>query len=378
MSPAIDAGGNGTFARAAAGDVRRRQVLARFLAYQATQNQLQRLSIRTGKLLCRPTSIYVALTSRCDARCAMCDMWKRDPIEELPTSAWTDALLSLRRWLGPFHVNFNGGEAYLRGDFIELLRYCGENDILAGFITNAFHLDREVARETVRAEPFNISISLDGIQPRTHDALRGHRGAYEKVMEGLEHLTEYRHAFRSRSRMIIKSTVMRQNLAELPSLARWAEQRGDLAIYFQPVIPMWSQGARRQFEVDIDVLDEVVEELIQLKRAGAPILNATGTLRLFKPYFRDENLVEIGRDVCYVGVKNMFFHPDGGVHLCEHAFGSVGNVTRTSPREIWTSPEAAEVRERIVACQRPCLQTCIVKRSLADNFDLFRNLLLRH
>lgn len=377
MSVAVDARGNGSFARTAVDNVRRRRTLARFLANQAAQSQLQRLSVRTGKLFCRPTSIYVALTSRCDARCAMCDMWKRDPIEELPTEVWTDTLLSLRRWLGPFHVNFNGGEAYLRGDFIELLRYCREHDILAGFITNAFHMDREVARETVWAQPFNISISLDGIQPRTHDALRGHRGAYEKVMESLEHITEFRRAFDSRSRMIIKSTVMRQNLGELPALARWAEQRGDLAIYFQPVIPLWSRGARRQFQVDTDLLDEVVDELIELKRAGAPILNANGTLRLFKPYFRDENLVEVGRDVCFVGVKNMFFHPDGGVFLCEHAFGKVGNISESTPEEIWTSDEAREVRERIVACQRPCLQTCIVKRSLSDNVELARNLLLR-
>ena len=33
-------------------------------------------------------------------------------------------------------MNFNGGEAYLRGDFVELLRFCADNDILAGFITN--------------------------------------------------------------------------------------------------------------------------------------------------------------------------------------------------------------------------------------------------
>jgi MoaA/NifB/PqqE/SkfB family radical SAM enzyme len=377
MSVAIEARGNGSIARAAVNSVRRRQTLARFLTQQAAQNQLQRLSIRTGKLLCRPTAIYVALTSRCDAHCAMCDMWKREPIEELPTAAWTDALLALRQWLGPYHVNFNGGEAYLRGDFVELLRFCADHDILAGFITNAFHMSREVARETVRAEPFNISISLDGIQPRTHDALRGHRGAYEKVMEGLEHITEFKNAYQTRSRVIIKSTVMRQNVAELPSLARWVEQRGDLAIYFQPVIPLWSKGARRQFGLDIAVLDEVVEELIAMKRAGAPILNAIGTLKLFKPYFRDENLAEVGRDVCYVGVKNMFFHPDGGVYLCEHAFGDVGNIRDDSPETIWKSARAAEVRSKTVACQRPCLQTCIVKRSLTDNFDLFRNLLLR-
>ena len=85
MSVAIEARDNGTIARTAVDSVRRRRILARFLTQQATQNQLQRLSIRTGRLLCRPTAIYVALTSRCDAHCAMCDTWRREPSEELST-----------------------------------------------------------------------------------------------------------------------------------------------------------------------------------------------------------------------------------------------------------------------------------------------------
>jgi len=341
------------------------------------QNPLQKQSIRTGHLMSRPTAIYVALTSQCDARCAMCDMWRREPIEELSTDAWTTTLLDLRRWLGPYHVNFNGGEAYLRGDFISILRFCSDNGILAGFITNALHIDREMARETVKARPFNVSISLDGNRARTHDALRGHRGAYDKVMETLENFSEFKRQYRARFSMIVKSTIMRQNLPELPDLVRWVRRRGDMAIYFQPVIPLWSRGARKQFEVDIDLLDRVIDELIERKRKGAPILNSVANLELYKPYFRDITLPNMERDVCHVGVKNLFVHPEGDVYLCEHAFDPIGNITRQSVRDIWASPEAGEIRRGIVECKRPCLQTCIVKRTLGENVDLFRNLVLR-
>ncbi len=367
----------GSSARQAARRARRANALARFSANHVLQSQLQRQSIRTGRLLCRPTSIYVALTSRCDARCAMCDMWRREPLTELSTDAWTKALLDMRRWLGPYHVNFNGGEAYLRGDFISLLRFCADNGILAGFITNALHIDREMARETVKAEPFNISISLDGIRARTHDALRGRRGAFDRVMETLEHFSEFKREYRSNFRLIAKATIMRQNLAELPDLVRWVRRRGDMAIFFQPVIPLWSRGARKQFEVDIELLDRVIDELIERKRQGAPILNSVGNLELVKPYFRDETLPNMERDVCHVGVKNLFLHPEGDVYLCEHAFDPIGNVTERSIRDIWTGETAEQTRRRIVECKRPCLQTCIVKRSLWENMDLFRNLVLR-
>ncbi len=364
-------------ARLTARRARRARTLARFTAAQAMQAQLQRETIRSGRLLCKPTSIYVALTSRCDARCAMCDMWRRDPIEELPTDDWTRVLLQMRRWLGPYHVNFNGGEAYLRGDFVSILRFCNDNGILAGFITNGLHIDREMARETVKADPFNVSISLDGTRARTHDALRGRRGAFDKVMECLEHFTEFRRQYRAQFRMIVKATVMRQNLAELPDLVRWVRRRGNLSIYFQPVIPLWSRGARVQFEVDFALLDRVIDELIDRKRSGAPILNSVANLQLYKPYFRDINLPNMERDVCHVGVKNLFLHPEGDVYLCEHAFDPIGNIQHDSIDRVWTSERAEEVRRGIIECKRPCLQTCIVKRSLRENVDLFRNLVLR-
>jgi len=367
----------GIAARRTVRKARRARNFARFSSYQLLQTPLQKQSVRTGHLLCRPTSIYVALTSRCDARCAMCDMWRREPIEELSTDTWTTTLLDIRRWLGPYHVNFNGGEAYLRGDFISILRFCADNGILAGFITNALHIDREMARETVKAQPFNVSISLDGNRSRTHDALRGHPGAYDKVMETLENFAEFKRQYGARFSIIVKSTIMRQNLPELPDLVRWVRRRQDMSIYFQPVIPAWSRGARTQFEVDFDLLDRVIDELVARKRKGAPILNSVANLQLYKPYFRDETLPNMERDVCHVGVKNLFLHPEGDVYLCEHAFEPIGNITRQRVRDIWASPEAQDVRQGIVQCRRPCLQTCIIKRTLVENVDLFRNLVLR-
>ena len=351
--------------------------VARFAANQVIQGRLQESSIRSGKLRCKPTAVYVALTSACDCRCAMCDMWRREPIAELPTAIWTETLMEMRRWLGPYHVNFNGGEPYLREDFNRILRFCGEHGILAGFVTNAIHMDRAIARETIEANPFNISISLDGMAARTHDALRGHEGAHAKVMRAIDHLCEFREQLGARSKIIIKPTVMKKNLAELPEMARWVEGRGDLLLYLQPVIPWWSTGSKNQFGVDLGLLDGVVDELLDAREGGAPILNSPDHLRSFKPYFRDATLPDVARGVCHVGVKNFFIHPDGDVFLCEHEFDAVGNITRDTPADIWRSRRAEATRAQVLSCHEPCLQTCIVKRSLADNVDMFRNLVLR-
>jgi radical SAM protein with 4Fe4S-binding SPASM domain len=358
--------------------VKRRIELARFMINQFLQAQLQRASMKTGRVLCRPTSVYSMITSRCDLRCVMCEWWKRPAIEELPTEVWTDTLSHLRKWLGPFHINFNGGEIFLREDMIDILNYASSQGIMAGIVTNAFHVDRELARDIIKAGPFNINISLDGVDRKTHDGLRGTKGVFERVMQTVDHLIEFKEYYGSDSRIIIKPTVMTRNLEEMPALVKWAQGKGHIVINLQPVIPTWTKGAQRQFNIETERLDEIVDTLIHYKQHGAPILNPVSHLESLKAYFRDETPPIFENDSCYVGLKNFFIHPSGDVYLCEHDYGPVGNITEQRPVEIWRSEKAEWAREKIRRCRKSCLQTCTVRRSFREDLDLFQKLVLKN
>ena len=73
-------------------------------------------------------------------------------------------------------------------------------------------------------------------------------------------------------------------------------------------------------------------------------------------------------------VQNFFIWPRGEVYLCTF-MSSVGSLRSNSPREIWVSPEAEEQRKKIKVCKREdCLITCLVRRSLAEKFKVFRSL----
>src|SRR5947209_17354128 len=64
---------------------------------------------------CRPTSIGIMVTNRCNAKCLHCDIWKNRGQEDTPTlDDWKRMVGELREWLGPVHVYFSGGEALLR------------------------------------------------------------------------------------------------------------------------------------------------------------------------------------------------------------------------------------------------------------------------
>src|ERR1051325_9352732 len=74
---------------------------------------------------CRPTSIIFLMTERCNSRCTHCDIWKiRGKETDAPSlEEWKKVLDDLREWLGPAQVTLSGGEALLRRDTTDLLRY---------------------------------------------------------------------------------------------------------------------------------------------------------------------------------------------------------------------------------------------------------------
>src|SRR5579864_3892650 len=73
---------------------------------------------------CRPVSIALAFTERCNARCVHCDIWKnRGGEATLAPDRWKILLKELRSWLGPVHVVITGGEALLRPYTPDVLSY---------------------------------------------------------------------------------------------------------------------------------------------------------------------------------------------------------------------------------------------------------------
>src|SRR5271169_2299477 len=80
---------------------------------------------------CRPTTITILLTERCNARCVHCDIWKNRGKEAGPSvDQWKTTMRDLRRWLGPVHVAFSGGEALLMPFAAEVVSYASSVGLL--------------------------------------------------------------------------------------------------------------------------------------------------------------------------------------------------------------------------------------------------------
>jgi len=324
---------------------------------------------RSGINLCRPHQVYAIITNRCDARCRMCPCWRKEPGEELDAEKWCSILEELKRFSGAYHVNFSGGEPFLRSDLFEILRFCAGRGILCGITTNARSIDRTAARELVDMGLFNINISLDSTRAELHDRIRGLPGLFDRVMDAFGYLKEAQKETGKKTHLIIKPTIMKDNFREMRGLASLAKELSLKGVNFQPLF-RWTENYD-QFRVDDpDAFSAAIDEVIALKKEGWPILNAVSHLEAMKIYYRAP-APEDRRGDCHVGLHNFCIKPNGDVYLC-YDYPSIGNVRELTVRELWSSPQAAAQRRRMRECRALCLATCQVKRTLAEKMDLLK------
>jgi radical SAM enzyme (rSAM/lipoprotein system) len=87
-------------------------------------------------------------------------------------------------------VVLTGGEPLMRKD----LETCGEEIYKRGFpwgmVTNGFGMTPTRFNSLLNAGLRSITISLDGLNPETHDLFRGKNGSWEKAMAAIELVTQ--------------------------------------------------------------------------------------------------------------------------------------------------------------------------------------------
>jgi radical SAM protein with 4Fe4S-binding SPASM domain len=91
--------------------------------------------------------------------------------------------------LGVIEVTLIGGEAYLRDDWLTLVRAIRGHGMECTMVTGGRGLTAERARGAKDAGLTSASVSVDGPGP-THDALRGLAGSYQAAVSAMRNLSE--------------------------------------------------------------------------------------------------------------------------------------------------------------------------------------------
>ena len=298
---------------------------------------------------CRPTTITLLLTDRCNSRCVHCDIWKYKGRDEgLAAEEWEAALRELREWLGPVHVVLSGGEALLRPYTPELLAYGSEQGLLMELLTHGYWEDQARIERVARARPWRVTLSLDGIGA-THDRIRGRSHFFERTTRSIETLERVRREEGLDFTIRLKTVLMAYNLDDAPELVRYASRPG-MEIVFQAVEQNYASEedadwwrSSENWPRDTERAVAAVERLVAMKREGYPIGNSIAQLQVMIPYFRDPDAWRVatqshaasdhGGSLCSA-LTHLQVRSNGDVVVCFSA-PPIGNLRDAPLRAIW-------------------------------------------
>ena len=321
---------------------------------------------------------YMEVTRRCNLRCKMCqyiDWLENVPIKqqmegELSTEEWLRVVDQVQRWS---LVTFTGGEAFVRKDFMEILSHASRK-ARTHFISNATMIPEDRAQAIVDLAPkrmgglgFNFAgTSIEGPGER-HDEIRKMRGAWDRSMNGISRLRDYREKAGKQCPLIHVTTVIQQDNVDvlhlMPAMVKEAgvdvlnlvtetrmhdlEDLGEVnpAVYNLEDLT-WPRVERAQLA---EALDRTEAEA---RRVGLEMRLPRMPREQLLDYYDDVRL-NLKEYECRNAWNTLFIGRQGNVYPCWII--KVGNVREHSIKELWNNATMRDFRK---TCQKKLFATC--------------------
>lgn len=326
------------------------------IKYYSTR-ALQELSLRTGHSFSKPTGCIVLLTNRCNARCLHCHSWKAERDEhEISTSEWLEVLTQLRAWLGPVFLSITGGETLLKKDAIQIARFAAYQGFWTEFLTNGYLVDKESASQLVDSGVKRIKVSIDGSNPAIHDLIRGQNGFFTRAVDALKMLVEEKQRQQSQFVLWAKTSIMSHNIDDLENIAEIARELGLDGVEYQALEPIYYSEQLRDKKWFLDnplwvsdtaQAETAINQLIELKTQGYPIVNTVENLEMIRHYFHDPEALahkvhsheyKKKKSTCRSWVGGLQIMPDGGMKMC-HFMEPFAYAHKGSIKKSWIKRE---------------------------------------
>ena len=288
----------------------------------------------------RPVYCVWETTLACDQACRHCGSRAgRERLEQLTTDECVNVIDQLAK-LGVMEVTLTGGEAYLRDDWLVLIREVVKRGMQCSMVTAGRGMTPERAKAAKLAGLEGASVSIDGTR-ETHDRLRSGPGSHAAGLRALDNMRE------AGLRICANTQINRLSLPELPEVLETIIDAGVKAWQIQLTMAM----GRAADEPDVlfqpyDVLPlfELIPALAQRCKQAGVLLWPGDNIGYFGPH---ETLLRGTMPAgfqagCGAGCLVVGIEADGTIKGCTSlatAEWSGGNVKDHTLEEIWERSE---------------------------------------
>ncbi len=326
-----------------------------------------------------PMMVGLRITHACNLNCKLCGVGAGKPFRgEMTTEEAKKVINNISR-AGVSHLSFGGGEPLIRDDIIELAGYAAHRIDSVGIVSNGLSLDKGMARQIARAGVNQVMVSLDGVDPATHDANRG-TGSYERVIKAIDNLQDARVTAR------ISFTISRANCNQLSKMIGLAAKYG-VNLHVQE---FFARG--RAAGHDSLILTKRERRDMQRLLHKTQAERGAGSISFENRYIvsEDERLKHICTDpnlgsgfydFCVgslTGIYSLFVSSTGDVSLCGgYGADRLGNLKKDSLTEIWKNSElikAVRNREKFTGKCGECTYLYICGGTRSNAYHILKDI----
>jgi len=294
------------------------------------------------------------LTRKCNFRCRGCNVWREQDTRELPTEDVKRGLRILRD-LGVVDLVLSGGNPLLREDIGEIIDYASRY-----FMTTVYDNGSMASKkmDALRKADF-VAISIDSLDPKKNDYVRGVKGAWKDAMKAVEELRK------EGISVGVSPTISQLNLYEILNFTQYFSKR-DIPIWYCLYSYDSASDEKHLFKIgkkidefaitDKNAMVRLCDSLITLRKKNSNIMMTTKLLKAIrKLYLTGERPWECR------AFKNFFMIDHvgrvAGCHLHDPA------TTIFDLPRIWNTPELKALRKKYSKCSQ-CTYMCYIFYSL--------------
>jgi MoaA/NifB/PqqE/SkfB family radical SAM enzyme len=298
----------------------------------------------------KPHHAQWMLTRKCNFRCRGCNVWRQQDKYELSTEAVKKGLDILRD-VGVVDLVLSGGNPLLRDDIEEILEYASR------FFITTIYDNGSMALKKIEALRYAdlVAISIDSLDPKKNDYIRGVKGAWRTAMQAVEELHN------EGISVGVAPTISQYNLYEILDFTRYFATK-DIPVWYS--LYSYDTAADQDYLfkigkkddqftiVDKDAMVKLCDSLVEMKKKTSNIMMTKKLLRAIK------NLYLTGERPWECRAFHNFFMIDhvgrvAGCHLHDPT------TTVFDLPTIWNTPELKVLQEQYSKCKR-CTYMCYI------------------
>ena len=144
-----------------------------------------------GKVGTKTRGIDLNFNNACNLRCKYCftNSPKGDHVKEYLDIDAIAKLADQADELGYFEFDLQGGELLLQPDkLFQVLEAIKPERFYLYLTTNGYYLDDKMAKKLAEHKVSRVSVSIDSMDEKIHDEIRGRKDSWRRALEGLEHV----------------------------------------------------------------------------------------------------------------------------------------------------------------------------------------------